>query len=38
MFAAMFFVSAICLILGYKFYGDFMARVYELDNSKATPA
>ncbi len=38
MFVVMFTISIICLVLGYKFYGDFMARVYELDNNKATPA
>lgn len=38
MFAVMFVVSALCLILGYFFYGKFMAGVYVLDNSKATPA
>lgn len=38
MFFMMFAVSIICLILGYIFYGRFMARVYNLDNHNVTPA
>jgi len=38
MFAAIFIICAAILLVGYKFYGDFMAGVYELDNSKETPA
>lgn len=38
MFAAIFVICAAVLLVGYKFYGDFMAGVYELDNSKDTPA
>ena len=38
MFFMMFAVSIICLILGYIFYGRFMAKVYNLDNHNVTPA
>ena len=38
MFAGMFIVSMVLFILGYKFYGDFMARVFNLDNKNTTPA
>lgn len=38
MFAVMLIVSAILFIAGYKFYGDFMAGVYGLDNKIKTPA
>lgn len=38
MFFMIFAVSAICLVLGYIFYGRFMAGVYGLDNSNVTPA
>jgi len=37
-FPVIFIVSLIFLMLGYKFYGDFMARVYNLDNHNITPA
>lgn len=38
MFAVIFIVCAAILIAGYKFYGDFMVGVYELDNKNVTPA
>ncbi|MEG1641471.1 MAG: carbon starvation CstA family protein [Synergistaceae bacterium] len=38
MFAVMFIVAIVMLALGYKFYGDFMAGVYGLNNNEATPA
>lgn len=38
MFAVIFIVSFVLLALGYKFYGDFMAGVYGLDNNRPTPA
>lgn len=38
MFFMMFAVSIVCLILGYIFYGRFMAKVYNIDNHNVTPA
>ena len=38
MFAFMFIAAVVMLLAGYKYYGDFMARVYGLDNGKSTPA
>ena len=38
MFPVMFIVSAVLFVFGYKFYGDFMAKVYDLDNKNPTPA
>ncbi|MDO5563144.1 MAG: carbon starvation CstA family protein [Synergistaceae bacterium] len=38
MFAVMLIAALVMLVLGYKFYGDFMAGVYGLDNGKKTPA
>ena len=38
MFAVMFIAAVVMLVLGYKFYGDFMAGVYGLDNGVKTPA
>ena len=38
MFFMMFVVSALLLVLGYIFYGKFMAKVYGLSNGNVTPA
>jgi len=38
MFPVMFIVSAVLFVVGYKFYGDFMAGVYGLDNKTPTPS
>ena len=38
MFLGMFVIAAAVLILGYIFYGRFMANVYGLDNKNLTPA
>ena len=38
MFPVMFLVSLFLFVIVYKFYGDFMAGVYNLDNKTATPA
>jgi len=38
MFPIMFIGSSVTLILGYIFYGKFMAKVYDLDNCRQTPA
>ncbi|MDO4561731.1 MAG: carbon starvation CstA family protein [bacterium] len=38
MFLIMFVVSALLLVLGYIFYGRFMAKVYGLSNGNVTPA
>ncbi|MEG1603584.1 MAG: carbon starvation CstA family protein [Cloacibacillus sp.] len=38
MFFFMFAASAAALVLGYIFYGKFMARLYDLSNSHVTPA
>jgi len=38
MFAVIFIVCAAILIAGYKFYGDFMTGVYQLNNNNPTPA
>jgi Carbon starvation protein, predicted membrane protein len=38
MFPVMFIVSAVLFVIGYKFYGDFMAGVYNLDNKTPTPS
>ncbi|MDO5116705.1 MAG: carbon starvation CstA family protein [Synergistaceae bacterium] len=38
MFFIMFAVSALFLVLGYIFYGRFMAKVYDLNNGNVTPA
>lgn len=38
MFFFMFAASIVCLVLGYIFYGRFMAGVYGLNNKNVTPA
>lgn len=38
MFAVIFIVCMAILIAGYKFYGDFMTGVYQLNNNNPTPA
>jgi carbon starvation protein len=38
MFPVMFIFSAVLFVIGYKFYGDFMAKVYDLDNKNPTPS
>ena len=38
MFLIMFAVSALLLVLGYMFYGKFMAGVYEISKKNITPA
>ncbi len=37
-FALMLVISFLIFVAGYKVYGSFMANVYELDDSKKTPA
>ena len=38
MLTALFLIALIYFLLCYKFYGGFLARVFQLDNSRKTPA